>query len=337
MAATPCAANASRPAPPSTKLLPRSAPRPSTGAGGSTSTGAAGVTGAAGTVWGARRAKDGHPAPFLLNYVEVGNEDNFDRQAGSYEGRFAQFFDAIKAKYPRLKVISTASVTSRTLDIVDEHYYRNSEDEMASHAHDYDARPRTGPKVFVGEWATRVGDPTPNMSAALGDAAWMTGMERNSDLVVMSCYAPLLVNVNPGARQWRPDLIGYNAISSYGSPSYYTIQLFSRNVGDEILSAIPSDTEIQGCATRDSKTGEIFIKLVNPGVTNAVVKIEIKGVDSLASKGAATTIQGSPEDTNSINHPRNVVPVVTTLRNVKSEFFYTMQPQSIVLLKLKSR
>src|SRR5207245_4049176 len=96
----------------------------------------------------------------------------------SYEGRFAQFFDAIKAKYPQLKVIATTKVTSRETDVLDEHYYRRSEDEMASHAHDYDSRPRTGPKIFVGEWATRVGDPTPNMSAALGDASWMTGMEQ---------------------------------------------------------------------------------------------------------------------------------------------------------------
>jgi alpha-N-arabinofuranosidase len=122
------------------------------------------VTGAAKKAkWGAERAKGGHPAPFHLEYVEVGSEDQFDREAGSCDGRFTRFFD-----------------------VIDEHYYRRSEDEMASHSHDYDLRPSTGPKVFVGEWATRVGDPTPNMSAALGDSAWMTGMERNSDLIIMS-------------------------------------------------------------------------------------------------------------------------------------------------------
>src|ERR1035437_8717442 len=120
------------------------------------------VTGGASTVWGARRAKDGHAAPFQLEYVEIGNEDNFDREPGSYEGRFGQFFDAIKAKYPAIKIISSTRASSRVSDILDEHYYRRSEDEMASHSHDYDTRPRTGPKVFVGEWATRVGAPTPN-------------------------------------------------------------------------------------------------------------------------------------------------------------------------------
>ena len=193
------------------------------------------VTGGANTVWGARRAKDGHPAPFKLQYVEIGNEDNFDREPGSYEGRFAQFFDAIRAKYPQLKIISSTRASARVPDIIDEHYYRRSEDEMASHSHDYDARPRTGPKVFVGEWATRVGAPTPNMSAALGDSAWMTNMERNSDLVIMSAYAPLFVNVNPGAMQWPTDLIGYDALNSYGSPAYYAQKMFNNYHGDVIL------------------------------------------------------------------------------------------------------
>ena len=102
------------------------------------------------------------------------------------------------------------------------------------------------------------------MKAALGDAVFMAAMERNSDLILMQCYAPLFVNVNPGARQWRPNLIGYDALSAYGSPSYYAIQMFSRNLGDEILPVQSTDTSIQACATRDSKTGEIFLKLVNP-------------------------------------------------------------------------
>src|SRR5581483_5027743 len=144
--------------------------------------------------------------------------------------RFAQFYDAIKSKYPNLQVIATIPVHSRKPDVIDEHYYRSSEDQMTSTAHMYDSRPREGaPKVFVGEWATRVGVPTPNMSAALGDAAWMTGMERNSDSVILSSYAPLLTNVNPGGMQWRTDLIGYNALNSFGSPAYYAQCMFSAN------------------------------------------------------------------------------------------------------------
>ena len=117
-------------------------------------------------------------------------------------------------------------------------------------------------------------------------------MERNSDIIKMQCYAPLLVNVNPGARQWRPDLIGYDALSAYGSPSYYAIQMFSRNLGDEILSVTPSETSVQGCATRDSKTGEIIVKLVNPELTPQSLPIEIKGVTVARIEGHGDHARG---------------------------------------------
>ena len=123
------------------------------------------VTGGAHTKWGGQRLKDGHPEPFPLRFVEIGNEDFFDR-SGSYNGRFAQFYDAIKAKYPDLQIMATTAVTSRVPDLLDEHYYR-SQEEMQAHALDYDKYSRTNhTKIFVGEWATRVGSPTPIASAA---------------------------------------------------------------------------------------------------------------------------------------------------------------------------
>jgi alpha-N-arabinofuranosidase len=314
------------------------------------------VTGDTSTTWGARRAKDGHPAPFKLRYVEIGNEDWFDK-SGSYDARFAQFAKAINAKFPQLKTISSigndqqerARVHSAKPDMTDEHYYRSVNEFLRmspNYAKDYD---RSGPEIFVGEWAAHETSfppwdkksqnepPTPNMRAAIGDGAFMAAMERNSDLIKMQCYAPLFVNVNPGARQWRPDLIGYNTISAYGSPSYYAIRMFSRNVGDEILSTAPADTSVQGCATRDSKTGEIFLKLVNPETNTVSLNLEIKGVASVASKATAITLAGKPDDTNSITDPKNVVPTTTTVRRVKPNFDYTMPPNSIVVLKLKTR
>jgi alpha-N-arabinofuranosidase len=315
------------------------------------------VTGDVNTSWGARRAKDGHPAPFKLTYVEIGNEDWFDK-SGSYNDRFAQFYDAIKARYPRLKLISSIAndqpenlrVHSRKPDMIDEHYYRSTDEFLQmspDYARHYD---RSGPEIFVGEWAAhedgrikpwdaaaRQQPPTPSMKAALGDAVFMAAMERNSDIILMQCYAPLLVNVNPGARQWRPDLIGYDALSAYGSPSYYALQMFSRNVGDQILPVVSLQTGVQGTATRDSRTGEIFLKLVNPQPNAEPLKIEFKGLVSLASKAGATTLAGNPEDTNSIRYPRNVVPVTKTVRHVRPAFTYTLPPHSIVVLKLKSR
>jgi len=132
-------------------------------------------------------------------------------------------------------------------------------------------------------------------------------------------------------------LIGYNALSAYGSPSYYAFQMFSRNLGDEILPVAPSETSVQGCATRDSKTGEIIVKLVNPELTPQSLPVEIKGVTSLESKATVITLAGNPEDTNSISHPRNVVPVTTTLHGVKPGFTYTLPSTSIVIIKLKAR
>ncbi len=191
------------------------------------------LTGDASTQWGAQRIQDGHPSPVKLTYVEIGNEDGFDRH-GTYDERFAQFYDAIKATYPALKLIATAPVRSRRSDMIDDHYYRSAAD-MERDVHHYDRADRKGPKIFVGEWASTEGTPTPTLQAALGDAAWLTGLERNSDLVLISCYAPLLVNVNPGARQWGTNLIGYDALNSFGSPSYYSQAMFAKNRGDVVL------------------------------------------------------------------------------------------------------
>jgi alpha-N-arabinofuranosidase len=168
------------------------------------------VSGPADSKWGAMRAKNGHPAPFKLRYVEIGNEDWFDRSA-SYDARFAQFHDAIKSRYPTLKTISTIGnehpagqrVRSRRPDVLDEHYYRSAGEFMRDAPTFYDRYERKDQEVFVGEWAayedivpwdarSRSLPPTPSMKAALADAAFMTNMERNSDLVTMQCYAPCL-------------------------------------------------------------------------------------------------------------------------------------------------
>jgi alpha-L-arabinofuranosidase len=191
------------------------------------------VTGDATTKWGKVRVANGHPEPFKLQYVEIGNEDWFDRSR-SYSGRFAQFYDAIKAKYPNLQLIATTTVRDRTPDLLDIHHY-DSARIMAGRANEFDNTDRNGPKIFVGEWATTEGRPTPTLNAALGDAAYMTGLERNSDIVKIASYAPLLVNVNRRAAQWGTNLIGYDAINSFGSPSYYAQKMFSENRGDVVL------------------------------------------------------------------------------------------------------
>ena len=324
--------------------------------------------GDASTKWGERRAKDGHPKPFKLTYVEIGNEENFGRARGTYEARFIQFYNAIKAKYPKINVIAATPIDSsiiktRTPDVYDDHFYRNSA-QMQSDTHRYDNLDRKGPKVFVGEWATREGSPTPNMGAALSDAAWMTGMERNSDVVIMEAYAPLFVNVNPGGMQWPTDLIGYDTLTSYGSPAYYAQKMFSLNHGDSVLAVtgevIPArDMTFQrrgragGAeqtqtikdvpslfynATRDSKTGTIFVKVVNCVGTPQPVRIQISGLNSVEPEGQIVEMKASgTEETNSITEPTKIVPVTSKIEGLSKDFTRTFAPYSVSILKLNGK
>ncbi len=335
------------------------------------------VNGDTSTTWGARRAKDGHPAPFALHYVEIGNED-FAERASTYDARFTQFYDAIKAKYPNLQLISTVAddqpeskrVHSRTPDLLDEHLYPSTEGEMEARAHEFDNHSRTGPKVFVGEWATRVGSPTPNMAAALGDAAWMTGMERNSDIVLLESYAPLFVNVSQsrtrgGSMQWASNLIGYDALTSFGSPSYYAQVMFSTHHGDVVLATgsqdipdytwqpparrardgvqppPPAPRQVPSLffdATRDRRSGMIFLKVVNRNGTPQPVKIEISGVASVAAEGEAVVLKAdSPDDTNSIQQPTKIIPVAEKASGLGTNFTREFPPYSVTVLELKTR
>jgi alpha-L-arabinofuranosidase len=325
------------------------------------------------TYWGARRAADGHPAPFKMKYVEIGNEDWFDR-SGSYDGRFTQFREAIEKKYPQLICISTIAdvqypnlkVTSgKKPAVLDEHYYRNTW-EMWANASQYDNYDRKGPKIFVGEWATREGAPTTNLIAALGDAAWMTGMERNSDLIIMSCYAPLFVNVNtatataPKAWQWDSDLIGYDALSSYGSPAYYVQVLFSQYLGNKIVPVAAENIPVQDrpmtrrdsldkttpkpvptifySATKDTKTGALYLKLVNTSAKEQPVAINLKGSISVAANANVAVIKGNkPGDTNSIAEPEKIVPSTHIIKDVKQNFEHTLPPYSVSILQIQTR
>jgi len=291
------------------------------------------VTGDASTKWGAERVKDGHAAPFPLTYVEVGNEDNFDRSK-TYDARYAQFYDAIKKKYPALMIIATMPVKGHVVDMIDDHYYKRAQEFFAD-THHYDKTDRNGPKIFVGEWATREGDTMPNMGAALGDAAWMTGMERNSDIVLMSSYAPLFVNVNPGGMQWASDLIGYNANSAYGSPSYYAQAMFASHVGTEILGA-----DLQGAGdrvftsvTRDPAKGIVYVKLVNASSLKQDVKISLAGQNVKPSAKLISLSGATTAATNSITDPKRVVPVESTVKAGK-EFTRTLPAYSVEVLEL---
>jgi alpha-N-arabinofuranosidase len=313
------------------------------------------VIGSTRTTWGARRAKDGHPQPFKLRYVEIGNEDWLNNGTASYDSRFTLFYDAIKAKYPEIKIISTMRtqdrnfVHSRKPDLLDDHFYVTIPTALAQ-AHLYDTYSRSATKVFVGEWATnnpRVGD-TPMMAFALADAAWLTGLERNADVVVMHCYAPLFVNVNPGGRQWAVNLIGYDALTSFGSPAYYVQKMFSTNRGDVVLPAtfepLPKLTVeeipvapvppaqagrggrgggrgptgpfdgLYASATREDRSGDVILKLVNVQSVEQRLTILLAGTGVDLERSSGEVLTGQLGAVNTVMAARAVVP--SAIRNI---------------------
>jgi alpha-L-arabinofuranosidase len=293
------------------------------------------VSGGAGTKWGAERVKNGHAAPFPLHYVEIGNEDWFDR-SGSYDGRYAQYYKEIKQRYPDLQLIATAPIKSVNPDVLDEHFYMSAEKSFSDAGH-YDKMDRSGPKIFVGEWATREGEPTPNLQAALGDAAWMTGMERNSDIVIMASYAPLFVNVNPGGMQWESDLIGYDALTSYGSPSYWAQVMFASHLGTEVLDSTLSNAgpRIYASVTRDEARRKLFVKVVNGSSDTTPLSVALDGAPGVGYEATLTTLSGkTPDATNSIANPEAIVPVEHRIRIAGPKFEQSFAPYSINVLEL---
>jgi alpha-N-arabinofuranosidase len=296
------------------------------------------ATGGPDTKWGAERVKDGHPAPFKLAYVEVGNEDWFDK-SNSYDGRFKQFHDAIKAKYPDQKLIATAPVTSVKPDVLDDHFYLSAE-KYFEDIHHYDKFDRNGPKIFMGEYATMEGSPTADFGAALGDAAWLTGVERNSDVVVMSSYAPLLVNVHNGGMQWHPDLIGYDGLTSYGSPSYYVLSLFAGSIGNQVpeSSLTGAGPRVAYSVTTDDSTGKVYLKIVNGVPTAQELEIDLKGIAAITGPGKVTSLHAlSPADTNTITDPKHIVPVESTIPVTGMKFKHRLPGYTFELIELSTK
>jgi alpha-L-arabinofuranosidase len=282
------------------------------------------------TYWGAQRAADGHPAPFDLSMVEIGNEDFFDG-SGSYNAyRYPMFANAIRAAYPQLKLIATTPVTNGPVDIVDEHYYNNDPQYFAENAHLFDSVSRTGPKVIVGEYATTNGTPTGTLANAVGEAAFLTGTERNSDLVLGASYAPLLVNVN--APSWPTNLIGYNALKSYVSPSYWAQEMLSTQHGDHVIGSqlVSGSGTLFDVASQGN--GHTYVAVVNDGSAPAQTTISLAGAG--ASGGTATILTGNPDAMNSLAHPNAVAPVTRRLGSVGTSFTYRFPANSVTVLNL---
>jgi alpha-L-arabinofuranosidase len=289
------------------------------------------------TTWGALRAANGHPAPFNLQYMEIGNENG----GSYYNDRYALFYDAIKSNYPSIHLIAPGNWSggppwSRPVEIQDQHYYSTYNTFYSSYATMYDNYSRNGAKVFVGEYAVTGGYGTNgNLTAALAEAAFMTGMERNSDLVQMASYAPLFANVN--GMQWQPDMIYYDSSRGvFGTPSYYVQELFSQNRGDVVLPTVVSGTtSLYASSSLLRSSGQIIVKAVNPGSTPMATTFNIAGVNFIAPN--ATLIQltsGSSADENSLSSPTYVFPVTNSIANAGTNFTLTLPANSLSILRL---
>jgi len=223
-------------------------------------------------------------------------------------------------------------------DVIDDHFYRRAIDFFTDTAH-YDKADRSGPKIFVGEWATREGAPTPNFGAALGDAAWMTGMERNSDIVIMASYAPLLVNVNPGGLQWDSDLIGYDALRSYGSPSYYAQVMFGSYLGDVIPEAKleSAGPKLFYSVTQNTKDRQLYVKLVNASSNAQPIDIRVEGPAIGASAKVVSLSAPDTQSTNTIDQPLKIVPVESTIRAAGALLHHSLPGYTIQVVRLDLR
>jgi alpha-L-arabinofuranosidase len=283
------------------------------------------------TIWGAERAANGHSAPYNVSYVEIGNEDFF---SSTYPTRYPLFYNAIHAAFPSLQIIATSGSTGGSpYNVLDEHFYQTPQWFEANSGY-FDTAARGSSKIFIGEYAANQGSPTNNMESALGDASWLLGLERNSDLVTMSSYAPLWVNVN--GIQWTPDLIGFNGTTSYGSPSYYAQVMLSQNHGTTVVSDTVSGAN--GLRVLVTKTGTTYyLTVVNTLGTANMTTVNLSGVNTVSSTATMTSLTApSSTATNSITNPTNIVPVTSTVSGLGTSFTQTFPGYSITILKFSA-
>ena len=277
--------------------------------------------------WGKIRAEMGHPEPFNLKYVGVGNE----QWGPDYFDRLKIFTESIKAKYPEIIIVSGTGpfpdgehfdyaekeLKKMDAEIVDEHYYRPP-GWFLENADRYDAYDRDSYKIFAGEYAAQsVAIASPdnknNWQCAMSEAAYLTGLERNADIVWLTSYAPLFAHLD--GWQWTPDLIWFNNLESYGTPNYYVQKMFATNAGTKLLPITSEDKPLIGqrnvyaSSVIDEKSNDIIVKLVNSGSETQAVDIALKGAKKVNKKGKWVLLKSNDlENVNSIEDPMNVSP-----------------------------
>ena len=313
------------------------------------------ANGGAETPWGRVRSEMGHPKPFNLKYIGVGNE----QWGPDYIERYKVFEKAIKAKYPKMIIVSGSGpfpegdyfeygmqeLKKLNAEIVDEHYYKSPQ-WFRENATRYDSYDRKGPKIFAGEYAAQsVAIASPdnrnNWECAFSEAAFMTGLERNAEVVNLTSYAPLMAHEE--AWQWTPDLLWFNNLEAYGSANYYVQKLFATNRGTDLIAITKDGKPVTGqnnlfaSAVKDLNTKEVIVKLVNTSANAQEVNVDLKGT-KLQSKGTIITLT-SPnlQDENSFANPKKISPTENGF-NLKGDKAQTsLPPYSVTVLKLKMK
>jgi alpha-L-arabinofuranosidase len=302
--------------------------------------------------WGKVRAEMGHPDPFNLKMLGIGNE-NWGPQ---YIERLQIFQKAIKEKYPNIKLVTSSGtdpngdrfdylngeLRKMKADIIDEHYYRRPE-WFFENASRYDNYERNGSKIFAGEYAGQ-SDKTVsienknNVRTAIGEAAFLTGLERNADVVVMASYAPLFAHVD--GWQWTPDLIWVDNLRSAGTVNFQVQKLFSNNKGTNAVPALLNNKPLSGqdslyaSAVIDKKTKEIIIKVVNGGAIVKQNTFLLDGIKKIAAQGTVTVLTGNPDQVNTVNNPFTVMPVVSSIAVKGKKIAIVLQPLSLTIIKI---
>ncbi|MNF31066.1 Extracellular exo-alpha-L-arabinofuranosidase precursor [compost metagenome] len=305
------------------------------------------------TPWGKVRSDMGHPKPFNLKYIGVGNE----QWGPDYIERYKVFEKAIKAKYPKMIIVSGSGpfpegdyfdygmqeLKKLNAEIVDEHYYKSPQ-WFRENATRYDKYDRKGPKVFAGEYAAQsVAIASPdnrnNWECAFSEAAFMTGLERNAEVVNLTSYAPLMAHEE--AWQWTPDLLWFNNLEAYGSANYYVQKLFATNRGTDLINitkdgkAVTGQNNLFASAVKDVNAKEVIVKLVNTAATAQEVTVDLKG-SKLQSKGTLTTLT-SPnlQDENTFANPKKISPTESEYKLKSDKATMSLPAYSVTVLKLK--
>ncbi|CAN6810030.1 unnamed protein product [Brassica oleracea] len=291
--------------------------------------------GDANSTWGSVRASMGRQEPFELKYVAIGNEDCGKTY---YRGNYIVFYDAIKKAYPDIKIISNCDGSSSPLDhpadYYDFHIY-TSASSLFSMYHQFDGTSRKGPKAFVSEYAVTGKDAgTGSLLAALAEAAFLIGLEKNSDIVEMASYAPLFVNTND--RRWNPDAIVFNSSHLYGTPSYWVQRFFAESSGSTLLGSElkgnSSSLVASAISWKNSSQDYIRIKAVNFGDTSVNMKVLVTGLDPNVMKvsGSKRTVLTSTNvmDENSFTQPEKVVPQESLLEMAEEDLTVVLPPHS---------